>query len=116
MLRPEACEEELLLTLGSNALTIYNICQLIDMLRPETCEEELLLPLGSNALTVYNICLIIDVLRPEACEEELLLPLGSNTVTIHNEQHTMSAMVVFFQINSTSLEQSCLLGKIITLI
>ncbi len=54
------------------------------------------------------------MLRPEACEEELLLPLGSNTVTIHNEQHTMSAMVVFFQINSTSLEKSCLLGKIIT--
>jgi hypothetical protein len=86
------------------------------MLRPEACEEELLLPLGSNIVTIYNICLTIDMLRPEACEEELLLPLGSNTVTIHNEQHTMSAMVVFFQINSTSLEKSCLLGKMISLI
>jgi hypothetical protein len=50
-------------------------------------------------------------LSAEVCEEELLLPLGTSTVTIHNEQHTMSAMVVFLQINSTSLDKSCLLGK-----
>ena len=48
--------------------------------------------------------------RSEVCEEELLLPLGTNTLIIHNEQHTMSAMVVLLQINSTSLEKTCLLG------
>ena len=50
------------------------------------------------------------VSRPEVYEEELLLPLGPNTLIIHNEQHTMSAMVVLLQINSTSLEKTCLLG------
>ncbi len=73
----------LLLPMGSNSLTIYNICQLIDMLWHEACEEELLLPLCFNTVTIYNLCIIIDILRPEACEEELLTTPTLSPYTTH---------------------------------
>ena len=44
-------------------------------------------------------------------ERDILIPLGSNTVVIDNEQHTMSMVVFFLQVNPVSLEKGCILGK-----
>ena len=45
----------------------------------------------------------------EVEETEMLVPLGTNSVMIHNEQHTMSMMVMFLQLDNTNLEKLCLL-------
>ena len=42
-------------------------------------------------------------------ETDLLIPLGTNSVMIHNEQHTMSMLVMFLQLDNTNLERLCLL-------
>lgn len=44
-----------------------------------------------------------------AVDQELLLPLGTNSVMVHNEQHTMSMLVMFLQLDNTNLEKLCLL-------
>ena len=45
----------------------------------------------------------------EGTDHDLLVPHGTNSVMVHNEHHTMSMMVVFLQMDTTSLEKSCLL-------
>ena len=45
----------------------------------------------------------------EEQEKEILLPQGTNSVMIHNEQHTMSMLVVYLQLDNTNLEKACLL-------
>ena len=45
----------------------------------------------------------------EGLDVELLVPVGSHAVMVHNEHHTMSMLVVFLQLDSTSLERSVLL-------
>ena len=42
-------------------------------------------------------------------DQDLLLPLGTNSVMVHNEQHTMSMLVMFLQLDTTNLEKFCLL-------
>ena len=42
-------------------------------------------------------------------DQDLLLPLGTNSVMVHNEQHTMSMLVMFLQLDNTNLEKFCLL-------
>ena len=42
-------------------------------------------------------------------DQDLLLPLGTNSVMVHNEQHTMSMLVMFLQLDNTNLEKLCLL-------
>ena len=45
----------------------------------------------------------------EEQDTELLLPLGSHSVMVLNEQHTMSMLVIFLQLDCTTLERACLL-------
>ena len=58
---------------------------------------------------------LIDVAKEDKLGEndehdsELLLPLGTNSIIVDNEQHTMSMLVFYLQLDNTSLEKSCLL-------
>ena len=47
--------------------------------------------------------------EPEEQESEILLPLGTNSVVVHNEQHTMSMLLFYLQLDNPNLEKHCLL-------
>ena len=89
---------------------VEKIVRLEPGIRVKKREREL-----AEASRIVNTRAVSPVIRfeDEDIEEEeetdLLIPLGTNSVMIHNEQHTMSMMVMFLQLDNINLERRCLL-------
>ena len=89
---------------------VEKIVRLEPGIRVKKREREL-----AEASRIVNTRAVSPVIRfeDEDIEEEeetdLLIPLGTNSVMIHNEQHTMSMMVMFLQLDNMNLERRCLL-------
>ena len=72
-------------------------------------KRERALAAASTTLTTMPVSTSIRFEEEEEQETEVLVPLGTNSVMVHNEQHTMSMLVMFLQLDNTNLEKLCLL-------